>query len=88
MLTGKHEVVHSYGWYLRRFVADARAKGATPIICSLVPRKIWDERGMIRRNTNDYAGWAAAGSSFTCIGGGMGTFLAAASTESDGGTPR
>ena len=59
-LTKKHEVVHSYGWYLRRFIADTKAKGATPIICSLVPRKIWDEAGKIKRNKDDYAGWAEA----------------------------
>lgn len=58
MLTKKHEVVHSYGWYLRKFIADARAKGATPIVCSLVPRKIWKD-GKIARNAADYAGWAA-----------------------------
>jgi lysophospholipase L1-like esterase len=58
LLTGKHEVVHSYGWYLRKFIADIRAKGATPIVCSLIPRKAWDEQGKIRRNKADYAGWA------------------------------
>jgi lysophospholipase L1-like esterase len=57
-LTHKHEVVHSYGWYLRKFIADARAKGATPIVVSLIPRKSWDEQGKVRRNKNDYAGWA------------------------------
>ena len=59
MLTKKHEVVHTYGWYLRKFVADARAKGATPIICSLIPRKAWDANGKINRNKENYAGWAA-----------------------------
>ena len=59
LLTHRHEVVHTYGWYLRTFIADARAKGATPIVCSLVPRKIWAD-GRIVRNTADYAGWAAA----------------------------
>ena len=54
----KHEVVYSYGWYLRKFVADAKAKGATPIVCSLVPRKIWKE-GKIASNSQDYAKWAA-----------------------------
>lgn len=34
----KPEVVHTYGWYLRKYIADARAKGMTPIICSPVPR--------------------------------------------------
>ena len=32
ILTKKHETVHSYGWYLRKFIADARAKGATPVV--------------------------------------------------------
>ena len=51
-------MVHTYGWYLRKFIADARAKGATPIVCSLVPRKIWKD-GKIARDSRDYAGWAA-----------------------------
>ncbi|MFT3870483.1 MAG: rhamnogalacturonan acetylesterase [Nibricoccus sp.] len=59
LLTKKHETVHSYGWYLRKFVADTRAKGATPIICSLIPRKSWDEEGKIVRHKKSYAGWAA-----------------------------
>jgi len=56
-LTGKHETVHSYGWYLRKFIADARAKGATPVVCSPIPRKIWAD-GKIVRGTAFYAGWA------------------------------
>lgn len=55
--TGQMETVHTYGWYLRKYIADVRAKGATPIICSLVPRKIWVD-GHIRRNTSTYRGWA------------------------------
>jgi lysophospholipase L1-like esterase len=58
ILTKKHEVVHSYGWYLRKFVSDIRARGATPVIVSLIPRKKWDEQGKVRRNKDDYAGWA------------------------------
>lgn len=58
ILTGQHEVVHSYGWYLRKFIADARAKGATPIVCSPIPRKTWDAQGRVRRNKGDYGGWA------------------------------
>jgi rhamnogalacturonan acetylesterase len=34
----KKEVVHSYGWYMRKYVKDAQAKGATPIVCSYIPR--------------------------------------------------
>jgi len=37
----KGEVVYSFGAYLRRFVREARARGATPIINSLTPRKFW-----------------------------------------------
>ena len=58
LLTHSHETVHSYGWYLRQYISDTRAKGATPILCSMIPRKIWKE-GRIQRNKGDYAGWAA-----------------------------
>jgi lysophospholipase L1-like esterase len=50
------ETVHTFGWYLRKYAVDTRAKGATPILCSLVPRKIWLD-GKIRRNTSTYRGW-------------------------------
>jgi lysophospholipase L1-like esterase len=50
--------VHTFGWYLKQFIAETRAKGATPIVCSLIPRKIWKD-GKIARNTEDFAGWAA-----------------------------
>lgn len=33
----RQEIVHAYGWYLRKYISDARAKGMTPIICSPVP---------------------------------------------------
>ena len=36
-ITGKHEVVHTYGWYLRKYIADARAKGMSPILVSPIP---------------------------------------------------
>ena len=57
-ITKQHEIVHTYGWYLRQFIADAKAKGATPIVCSLVPRKIWKD-GKIVRNSDTYGKWAA-----------------------------
>jgi lysophospholipase L1-like esterase len=56
-ITKKHEVVHTYGWYMKKYVADTLAKGATPIVCSLVPRKIWME-GKIERGADSYGGWA------------------------------
>ncbi|MBV9850231.1 MAG: hypothetical protein JO250_11200 [Armatimonadetes bacterium] len=51
--TSKTETVHSYGWYLRRYIADARAKGASPIVLSPVPRNIWKD-GKVARNANDF----------------------------------
>ncbi len=55
--SGGTVTVHTYGWYLRKYIAEVKAKEATPIICSLVPRKIWVD-GHIRRNTDTYRGWA------------------------------
>jgi lysophospholipase L1-like esterase len=57
LITKKHEVVHTFGWYLRKMIADTQAKGATPIVCSLIPRKIWKD-GKIARNKDSHAGWA------------------------------
>jgi lysophospholipase L1-like esterase len=54
---GVAETVHTFGWYLRKYIADTRAKQATPIVCSLVPRKIWRD-GKIVRNKESHAGWA------------------------------
>ena len=55
--THEKETVHTFGWYLRKYVADTKAKGATPILCSLVPRKLWQD-GHVIRNTSTYRGWA------------------------------
>jgi lysophospholipase L1-like esterase len=57
LLTKKHETVYTFGHYIRQYVEEARAKGATPIVCSLVPQKIWVD-GKIKRETATYAGWA------------------------------
>jgi rhamnogalacturonan acetylesterase len=35
------ETVHSYGWYLRKYIADTRAKRATPILLTVTIRNIW-----------------------------------------------
>ena len=55
LLTGKHETVHSFGWYLRRYARDVREKGAVPVLVSPVPRKNLDENDGVRRNSTDYA---------------------------------
>lgn len=58
ILTGKHEVVHSYGWYIRKYVTDLKAKGAVPIVMSLVPRNSWNKKKVNRASPNGYGEWA------------------------------
>jgi rhamnogalacturonan acetylesterase len=58
VLTAKREVVHSYGWYLRHYISTARDKGAAPVVCSPIPRKIWTPDGKIARASTSYGGWA------------------------------
>ena len=57
ILTNKHEIVHTYGWYIRKYISDAKAKGAIPVVCSPVPRNIW-ENGKVIRASGDYGKWA------------------------------
>ena len=57
LITKKHEVVHSFGWYEKQIIAEARARGATPMVCSLIPHNTW-KNGVVVRNKKDYAGWA------------------------------
>jgi rhamnogalacturonan acetylesterase len=64
--TGKKETVHTFGWYMRKYVADAKAKGAVPIALSPVPRNIWKD-GKVERASGDYGLWAkeiASGGAF------------------------
>ena len=56
---GKVETVHTFGWYLQQFVEETRQAGATPILCSLTPRKAWTTDGHFRRDNTTHAAWAA-----------------------------
>lgn len=53
---GTIETVHSYGWYLRKFVREAKLKGAVPIICSMIPRKEFAD-GKVKRADKDFGKW-------------------------------
>lgn len=57
ILTKEHEIVHSYGWYLRKIVRETKAKGATPIIVTPIPRNDWDN-AKIKRTPESYPEWA------------------------------
>lgn len=55
---GKREIVHTYGENLRRFVIEAKKKGVTPILLSMIPRNQWDDQGKVKRANNDFGLWA------------------------------
>jgi len=54
---GTKETVHTYGWYFRKFIRDTKAKGATPIVLSMIPRNEFRDGKVIRAN-DDYGKWA------------------------------
>lgn len=56
-ITKQQETVYSYGQYLRNMILDTKAKGATPIVCSLIPRNSWNE-GKVNRTSDGYGLWA------------------------------
>lgn len=55
--TGQYKVVYTYGWYLRKFIRDAKEKGATPIVVSHTPRNKWKD-GRIESNATTFGIWA------------------------------
>ena len=60
--TQQQDTVYSYGTYLRKYIAEIRAKGANPILMSLTPRNAYDEKtGLsIRKPQTQWAAYVAA----------------------------
>ncbi|WP_246022585.1 rhamnogalacturonan acetylesterase [Filimonas effusa] len=54
--TRQPEIVHTYGWYLNKYIKEAKEKGAIPIVCSLVPRNKWKGDKVDREI--EYVNWA------------------------------
>lgn len=54
---GKTETVHTYGWYFRKFIRETKAKGATPVVLSMIPRNEFRD-GKVIRADKDYGLWA------------------------------
>ena len=50
--------MHTYGWYLRKFVREAKAKGAIPIVVSMIPRNQF-KNGKVLRAAENFGNWAA-----------------------------
>jgi hypothetical protein len=42
---------------MKKFITEAKAKGAIPIVCSLVPRNKWEKYGDVTKEL-DYPEWA------------------------------
>ena len=51
------EMVHTYGWYMRKYANETKAAGAALIICSPIPRNNWTD-GKIVRNNDTYGLWS------------------------------
>ena len=51
---GESETVHTFGWYLKKMIADVLAKNANPIVISMTVRGEWTD-GKIERGFGDYA---------------------------------
>jgi rhamnogalacturonan acetylesterase len=54
---GTVETVHSYGWYLRKFITEAKLRGAIPIVLSMIPRNQFKDGKVVRADMN-YGKWA------------------------------
>jgi len=48
-LSGQTETVHTYGWYIRKMVDEAKAKEVHPMLLTLTIRNIWTD-GKIERD--------------------------------------
>jgi rhamnogalacturonan acetylesterase len=58
LITKKHETVYSFGWYLRKYAHEAKAKGAEVYLCSQVPFNKFENNKVIRKKEY-YPKWTA-----------------------------
>lgn len=56
--TGKYKTVYTFGWYMRKFIMDAREKGAIPVLISHTPRNKFDN-GIIESNADSFGAWTS-----------------------------
>ncbi|MGE6355559.1 rhamnogalacturonan acetylesterase [Flavobacterium sp. NPDC079362] len=54
---GSKEIVHTFGWYMTKFIHEAKEKGAIPIVLSQTPRNEWPNDKVERRN-DSYGKWS------------------------------
>ncbi|HVY72358.1 MAG TPA: hypothetical protein VHH73_20655, partial [Verrucomicrobiae bacterium] len=46
---GKVETVHTFGWYARKYIKDARDKGAIPVLMTTTVYNRWSPEGVFAR---------------------------------------
>ena len=56
-LNGTKETLHTFGWYMRKYGNDVKAKGATAIFCSMVPHKDWQDGKIVRKESETFVKW-------------------------------
>ncbi|GAB3905085.1 rhamnogalacturonan acetylesterase [Mucilaginibacter boryungensis] len=54
---GSVEIVHTFGWYIRKFIREAKTKGATPMVLSMIPHNLFRD-GKVPRADKDYGLWS------------------------------
>lgn len=56
---GREMKIQSFGWYMRKYSADVKAKKATPILLSHIPRNQWltSDSLNVRRNADSFGAW-------------------------------
>ncbi len=55
-VTGREEVVRTFGWYVRRMIAEAKAAGLRPVLVSPTIKNSWRE-GRVDREAGGHAAW-------------------------------
>ena len=54
---GSTEIVHTFGWYIEKFIREAKQKGAIIIVLSQTPRNEWPN-DKVERKTDTYGKWS------------------------------
>ncbi len=57
-VTKKHEVVHTYGWYMTKMITEAKARGAKVVVLGLTVRDIW-KGPTVERGPGNYSALSA-----------------------------
>lgn len=54
---GSKEIVQTFGWYMEKFIREAKEKGAVVIVLSQTPRNEWPN-DKVERRTETYGKWS------------------------------